>query len=177
MCDKKGGCNAPKSLAEKGFSLVELLVVCALIGIMISISTPALRKVFSSDPLKTTVRKAIGLVSGARELAISSQQPYFFYINRQENHLWYERDRQTKEGERESTGHLRFPEGIRIQEIITAGKDVSAMEQVAVWITRRGYMHETSIRFADDTGHSLILQFLPFVDAVQVTDPTVKVVQ
>ncbi|MFH0784257.1 MAG: prepilin-type N-terminal cleavage/methylation domain-containing protein [Pseudomonadota bacterium] len=177
MGDKNGGRNDPKSSAEKGFSLVELLVICALIGLMVSISTPALRKVISDDPFKTTVRKAIGLVNGARELAASSQQPYFFYINRLENRLWCERDLQTEEGERESIGRLRLPDGIRIEEIITAGKDVSAMEQVAVWITRQGYMHETSIRFADDTGHVLTLQFLPFVDAVQVTDPKVKVVQ
>jgi len=167
----------PKSLVEKGFSLVELLVVCALISIMVSLSVPALRDTLFNDPLKSTVRKTIGLVNGVRELALRTQQPYFLYISRQENRIWYQQDVQTEEGEHQAKGLLRIPDGIRIQEILSAGKDVSAMEQVAVWITRQGYLHETRVRFADDAGHALTVQFFPFVGSVQVTDPQARVVQ
>ncbi len=167
----------PKSLAEKGFSLVELLVVCVLISIMVSLGVPALRDALFNDPLKSTVRKTIGLVNGVRELALRTRQPYFLHISSRENRIWYEREVRTEDGEHESKGLLRIPEGIHIQEILSAGKDVSAMEQVAVWITRQGYMHETRIRFADDAGHSLTVQFLPFVDSVQVTDQQARAVQ
>ncbi|MBU1565924.1 MAG: prepilin-type N-terminal cleavage/methylation domain-containing protein [Proteobacteria bacterium] len=177
MGDKQAIRFGHKSLAGKGFSLVELLVVCALISIMVSLSIPALRDSLFSDPLKSTARKTIGLVNGVRELALRTQQPYFLYINRLENRLWYDRDLKTEDGEHEVTGHLRIPKSVRIEEIILAGKDVTAMEQVAVWITRQGYMHETSIGFADDAGHTLTLKFLPFVDSVQITDPQTRVVQ
>lgn len=167
----------PESLTEKGFSLVELLVVCALLSIMVSLSVPALRDTLFNDPLKSTVRKTIGLVNGIRELALRTQQPYFLYISRQENRLWYQQDVPTEDGEHQAKGLLQIPKGIRIQEILSAGKDLSAMEQVTVWITRQGYMHETRIRFADDAGHTLTVQFLPFVDSMQVTDPQARVVQ
>ncbi len=167
----------PKPLVEKGFSLVELLVVCALISIMISLSVPALRDALFNDPLKSTVRKTIGLVDGVRELALRTQQPYVLHISSQENRIWYELDVQTEDGEHETKGLLLIPDGVRIQEILSAGKDVSAMKRVAVWITRQGYMHETKIRFADEAGHALAVQFFPFVDSVQITDPQASGIQ
>lgn len=165
------------ALDDNGFSLFELLVVCALIGIMVSLSIPSLREAFLNDPLKTTARKTIGLVNGVRELALRSQQPYFLHISRKENSLWYEADVKSGEAPSVTTRRLLLPKSIRIEGIQIAGQDIKALEQVDVWITRQGYMRETVIRFADDGGHALTLEFLPFIDTVKVTDPLAKVVQ
>lgn len=163
--------------SAKGFTLIELLVVCTLIGLMVALSVPALRDAFMSDPLKSTARKTIGLVNGVRELALRSGQPYFLYISPLENRIWYEQDPKPPEDSRASAGKLHLPREVRIQEIVTAGHDVSADKQVAVWVTRQGFMHQTSIRLADAQGNSILLQFFPLVDTVQVSDPAEKVVQ
>ena len=141
---------------------------------MVALGIPALRDAFFSDPLKSAARKTIGLVNGVRETALRNQQAYFLHISRRENRLWCEKDRKNTEGKGETAGNLRLPEGVRIREILTAGQDVSAQEEIAVWITRQGYMHTTSLRLEDTTGHALSLQFQPFVDSVQVTDPRAK---
>lgn len=164
-------CNA------RGFTLIELLVVCTLIGLMVALSVPTLRDAFMSDPLKSAARKTIGLVNGVRELALRNGQPYFLYISPLENRIWYEQDPKPTEGSRAPAGKLHLPRGVRIQEIVTAGHDVSADKQVAVWVTRQGFMHQTGIRLADTQGNSLLLQFYPLVDTVQVFDPAEKVVQ
>jgi prepilin-type N-terminal cleavage/methylation domain-containing protein len=162
--------------SARGFSLIELLVVCTLIGLMVALSVPALRDTFMSDPLKSTARKTIGLVNGVRELALRSGQPYFLYISPLENRIWYEQDPSPPEGSR-APAQLHLPRGVRIQEIVTAGHDVSADKQVAVWVTRQGFMHQTGIRLADAQGNALRLQFSPLVDTVQVSDPAEKVVR
>jgi len=173
---KNRGYSSRQFPTESGFSLFELLVVCALITIMIFFTLPALRDTFIDDPLKSTARKTIGLVNGVRELALREQQPYTLYLNRAERKLWYKKDTSaSEEDEGKAIGHLfRFPEHIRITEIVTSARDVSATDEVAVWITRRGFMHETSIRFEDDAGSSLTLKFFPFVAAVQLIDESDK---
>lgn len=163
--------------SAKGFTLIELLVVCTLIGLMVALSVPALRDAFMSDPLKSTARRTIGLVNGVRELALRTGQPYFLNISPLENRIWYEQDPKPPEDSRALAGKLHLARGVRIQQVVTAGRDVSTEKQVAVWVTRQGFMHQTGIRLADTQGNSLLLQFFPLVDTVQVSDPAEKVVQ
>jgi len=176
VTDKDRGYFSRQSPSESGFSLFELLVVCALVGIMIFLALPAVRHAFIDDSLRSTARKTIGLVNGVRELALREQQPYTLYLNRGERKLWFKKDKSVAEGDEGKTIErlFRFPEHIRITEILTSGRDVSARDEVAVWITRRGFMHETSIRFEDDAGSALILKFFPFVAAVQLIDENDK---
>ncbi len=57
-----------------GITLVELIVVLAIIAIIVGMSVPALMGYSQQLRLKTTTREAMGLVSLARSLAISSHE-------------------------------------------------------------------------------------------------------
>lgn len=142
---------------------------------MVALSVPSLREALFSDPLKTTARKTMGLVNGVRELALRTQQPYFLHISRTENSLWYTADVKSDAAPSVATPHFLLPTSIRIEGIQVAGQNVIALGQVDVWITQQGYMRATVLRFVDDGGHALALEFLPFVDTVKVTDPLAKV--
>lgn len=162
---------------KRGFTLLELVVVCALIGIMLSLSIPSLRKTFFSDPLKTTARRLIGLVNGVRELAVREQQPYLLHINQGEKRIWYEKkDKKDTKDEKDNMEdgkrhkkELRFPESVTLSAV-WMGKDDSLQDQTTLWITKQGYMMQTIIQIEDEAGNNLKVQFFPFLDSAVIVD-------
>ncbi len=64
-----------KLLALRGFTLIELLIVIGIIGIIVATSIPAYLKYAEQTRLKAATREVIGLLSLARQSAMSSRQP------------------------------------------------------------------------------------------------------
>ncbi len=156
-----------------GFTLIELIVVTALIGIMLAISVPSLRNSMFTDPLKSTTRKIIGLVTGVRELAVRSQQSYLLHISQLENRIWYEAevvDKAKKENDPLKGGELQFPESVRISGIWVDGDEGSSEGQVVVWISKQGLFSDTIIRIEDHDGNHLNVRFYPFLKPAIVSD-------
>lgn len=165
--------SSEKACDEKGFTLIELIVVTALIGIMLSLTIPSLRNSFFTDPLKATTRKAIGLVTGVRELAVRSQQPYLIHISQLESRIWYEREdagNEKSDSDTQNQGELQFPESVRISGILVESNESSSVDETVVWISKQGYMTDLILRLEDQDGNHLNLQFYPFLDPSLVSD-------
>lgn len=165
--------SSEKTCDEKGFTLIELIVVTALIGIMLSLTIPSLRNTFFTDPLKATTRKAIGLVTGVRELAVRSQQPYLLHVNQLENRIWYEPEdagNEKSESDTQNQGELQFPESVRISGILVESNESSSVDETVVWISKQGYMTDLILRLEDEDGNYLNVQFYPFIDPALVSD-------
>lgn len=156
---------------EKGFTLLELIVVCALIGLLLSFSVPSLRMTFFSDPLKSTARNMIGLVNGVRELAVRKQQPYLLHISPAERRIWYEIEDKAivEEAENHRKEQILLPETVSISGLWVGDAEASE-EQTAIWISKQGYVQQTRIRIEDEDGRHLFVQFYPFLDSVTVTE-------
>jgi prepilin-type N-terminal cleavage/methylation domain-containing protein len=158
---------------ERGFTLIELIVVTTLIGIMLSLTIPTLRTTFFTDPLKTTTRKLIGLVTGVRELAVRSQQPYLLHISWLENRIWYEPEswgNGREETGTEKKGELVFPQSVKISGIFLENDEGSPQDQIVVWVSKQGYMIDTLLRIEDEDGEHLNVQFYPFLEPALVAD-------
>ncbi|WP_459946740.1 pilus assembly FimT family protein [Desulfocastanea catecholica] len=165
--------NRRRTDDESGFTLIELIVVTTLIGIMLSLTIPTLRNTFFTDPLKATTRKLIGLVTGVRELAVRTQQPYLLHISRLENRIWYEPESGVsgrEEGDTERRGELTFPESVRISGILLENDEDSAQDQIVVWVSKQGYMIDLLLQIEDEDGEHLNVQFYPFLEPTLVSD-------
>lgn len=160
-----------------GFTLLELIVVCALIGIMLSFSVPSLRLALFTDPLKSTARNLIGLTDGMRQLAIRQQQPYLLHIDESAKRIWFEREVKGDADEKPETeapadhkeNQLRLPETVSITGV-WVGQNERVAEQTALWISKQGYMERTRIGLEDDGGNRLAVQFYPFLDTATVAE-------
>lgn len=70
-------------VARPGMTLVELLVVLAVIGLLIGVSVPGLARYSQQARLKAATRQFIGLLSFARQQAISSRQEHAVVVDRE----------------------------------------------------------------------------------------------
>ncbi len=154
-----------------GFTLLELIIVCVLIGTMLVVSVPTLRSSFIGDQLKTTSRKIIGFVNGIRQLAEREQQAYFLNIDKMENRIWYDKDISIEaEEDDEDAEKLTFPQEVRITEIWTRSEGEYSDDQHRIWISPKGYMDQTVLHIEDDGNNVISLHFSPFLDSVRVYD-------
>ena len=76
--------NLEPRTSNRGITLVELLVVMAIIGLIVGISVPALTGYANSLRLKTTIRQVTSLISFARSMAISSHEDLAVVIDADE---------------------------------------------------------------------------------------------
>ena len=176
----------------RGFTLIEMIVVLALISIMLFIGLPAFRDNLFDSSLKSTSRKVIGFVKGVRELAVRERQSYYLYIDMIDQSLRFSQDpdkpvwmepmaysKQTqqiptvpeseKEAKREKTGHqdqLVFPDGVRIFEVQTADSGKIAEGEKKIWISQKGYMEQMVLHLEDRNKKIFSLHFQPFLENV-----------
>jgi prepilin-type N-terminal cleavage/methylation domain-containing protein len=65
-------------------TLVEVLVVMAIIGLILGVSIPSFMGYTSQARLKTTTRQVVGLLSLARHLAISAHEDHAVIVTAEE---------------------------------------------------------------------------------------------
>lgn len=75
-------------LASKGFTLIEILIVLALIAIISSIAMPSLRGFAASTRLKSTAHAIRDILNFARDMAITERASYLVVFDLTANRYW-----------------------------------------------------------------------------------------
>ena len=76
------------SNAEGGFSLMEIMVVLAIIAVLSAISMPALRGFASTRRLKTSARAIVDTFGFARDMAITEKNTHLVVFDIDGNRYW-----------------------------------------------------------------------------------------
>lgn len=157
---------------EKGFTLLELLIVCLLISISLGLSIPSLRSTLITDELASGSRKVISLIKSSRAKAVAEQKPYLIFYDSAERKLWYQQvEAENNEETAPSRSTVTLPAGIQIQEIKQAsGSGDQDPAKNGIWISKQGYMDKTAILLVDGDNKNLSLLISPFL-------PTIKIVE
>jgi len=71
-----GSWSSREGPGTKGFTLIELAVVIALLGLFLGLTIPRFQYYLVADDLKATTRKIVGLVREVRNEAIREQRVY-----------------------------------------------------------------------------------------------------
>ena len=74
--------------AEGGFSLMEIMVVLAIIAVLSSISMPALRGFAAMRRLKTSAEAVVDTLTFARDMAITERNTHLVVFDMDANRYW-----------------------------------------------------------------------------------------
>jgi type II secretion system protein H len=163
---------------EDGFTLIELVVVCFLIGLFLSLSIPSLRGALYADALKSDARKLVGLMKEVREQAVRENRSYLMQIDRDHNEFSFAPEEEVPEDSKDETKdsrdgtrrQLALADGVTVASVMLGSDTVSALDNATVWISPQGYLEEVTIRLEDGENRWVDIVFQPFVDKVVLKD-------
>jgi len=105
--------------SKRGFTLVELLLVIALIGVILVLAVPSTRDVLTGDTLKKTSRQLIGLERDLRTQAVRDQLDYILSLDLSESAYWVTASDMTAEKQDEIKKRaLSLPADVVITDVV-----------------------------------------------------------
>lgn len=157
---------------DSAFTLLELLIVLALISVMLAVAVPTLKNTLLTDPLKTSSRQLVGLVKEVRELAIREQKAYTLHFDLSEKSVRVAKDLETSlldpDDIKENT--LQLVEPVRFLDVWTASDGKQDTGQPVLWVSKQGYMDQTMIHLGTDGDEVMSILFSPFLGTVKIWD-------
>jgi prepilin-type N-terminal cleavage/methylation domain-containing protein len=163
--------------STEGYTLIELVVVVALLGLFLGLAIPRFRYALITDDLKATTRRIVGLVREVRNEAIRKQKVYLVHLDLESNRLWIE---YAGMGEEEialaQEQAFVFPPGVRLLDVWRRGKGKESDGEVILHFGKKGYVEQTLIHLGADDGREFTLTLSPFLGTVKIYDKYVDVV-
>lgn len=146
---------------QGGFTLMELIVVCLLVSLTLTITIPSLRDTLYSDQFDSATRKIIGTIQELRNTALRENKPYLLIIEVGNNRLRYEIEGSTHFFSDEEEKWYELPEDVEIEDVQTSSQGKMNTGKVELWVSRRGYMDQTALHLVSDE-RKRTLFFTPF---------------
>lgn len=167
---KKGVPTSTESHSQTGFTLLELVIVVALIGLLLVLAVPSIQVGVFNDPLQKSCRKIIALLHETRDRAIREQQPYIIFTDLDRNRLWYIKDPKgsVETAEVSEDIVLELESGVEFYGIWVKSKGEVSRGIQELWVTKQGYMDQSILRLEDDDGVSMSLAVSTFISQVEL---------
>jgi prepilin-type N-terminal cleavage/methylation domain-containing protein len=156
-----------RSGRNSGFTLIELIVVVALLGLMLVFSLPRLQNNPFLDDSKESSRWLISKIQNLKESAIRDQKQFTLHFDLDSGRVWETHESMTPEEiEKALFDSYTLPEPLRIIDIEypTRGKVYSG--QTKIVFNKAGYTNKALVHMQeDDTYLSFLIE--PFLSDVQ----------
>ena len=182
-----GNCNRPavvpfcSNARSAGFTLLELLVVVALIALIGALGMPKLQLFFEGDALQASARQCIGLVRQSAQLARQQQQAYVLRYASAQHALVAEpadttgtaRADRRQAGKTGQVRSLRLPESVQLAAIYPKKRQQTRQrgQEQRLYITSQGYSEPAVIVLsARDGKEQLSLVASPFLGRIKVVE-------
>ena len=165
-----GGVKFSKG-SDNGFTLIELIVVCALIGILLVTGVPSFRQTLLTDPLGSSSRKMAGYVSEVRSKAARERKPYVIVINTGEN-TYHSSEAEPQGDIDEEEVDRNLEDGISFKSVWSRSRQGLLDDPVVeLWVSKEGYMDESVIQLEDDdNGEGSSLHIESFMSTITILD-------
>ncbi len=160
---------------NRGLTLVELLVVIALVGVILALSVPAMRDAFTLDSLKKASRQIIGLERQLRADAVRDRTDYILCLNLQEAAWWVETADMTPERVAEVKANIKaLPSKVSIADVVVEGNTKRTQGELRLKFGKNGICPPFVVHLAEGDNH-MTLVVSPFLGVTAVYDRYVEI--
>jgi prepilin-type N-terminal cleavage/methylation domain-containing protein len=158
--------------SDRGFTLIELTVVMALISIVFFFSIPRIQNEILSDPAQKTSRWLLANVRSLKEQSSREKKDYVLYIDTDANALWmsgrmHEEEKEEVQPQKEAAQKFNLPESLRILSVeFPANVEISS-GIAEIMFYAKGYSETAFIHVADDDNRRFSFLIEPFLPNVR----------
>lgn len=162
-------------LGDRGFTLLELILVMVLIAIATSMALPRIGAFLSTDQLKDAARGLTGLITRASQLAQQHQASYRLTYFEQEKRFVVEPERalvgdREKKTRSERGGELRLSGQVVVRDIWSFYSGNRSVGDRSIRFTADGYVEPTVIHLREGGDRDMSLVLSPFLGTIQIFD-------
>ncbi len=163
------------SVEERGFTLVELIVVMVMISLTASFAMPRIRSTLFTNQLTSAVRRFVGLVAETAQEARLKRTSLVLRFDR-ERHLFTAGPVQDNgmDDERKYQ-RIRVDESVQVVDIESAHSDKESKFAggMAIRFSSRGYTDKTAVRFRHENGDEMSVILSPFLGMTRILEGSV----
>ena len=165
----------PLPLNTRAFTLVELIVVMALIAVTASFAVPQIANFLFADQLKVSVRKLVGLVHRTSQLAQQQQVPYLLTYQQMERVFTVRPERfEENAAAQKKENRLQLDDSVAVRDLWSWYGGRSEADAVVIRFTKNGYVEPTIVHLQRSDGEELSVILSPFLGKVQVVSGYVQ---
>lgn len=120
---------------QAGFTLFELIVVLAIVGVIVGVTVPNISLSSPERDMATAIRRIAGAVSEARSRALLKQSSLELRLSSNQLTLYKRKQNKTTQ-----LGKSRLPDGVQIVEVL-----IDAKNQRTLKVNSKGIMQAATV--------------------------------
>lgn len=131
---------SPAGIVNRGFTLIELVVVTLLLGIILFVAAPRVREIIAGDPLEIAGRRLAALGGELRAEAVREGKVYHLALDLEDGRFFtFPRDSSPEELSRKREKAWSLGEGVRLVEVDPIRKDKIFTGEAIIRFFPNGY--------------------------------------
>ena len=163
------------NLNKQGFTLVELLLVIALIGVVLVLAVPSMRDTLTGDKLHKTSRQLIGMERKLRGEAVRDQKDYILCLDLPNSTYWVVASDMTPEKQDEIKKRPQhLPSDVVILDIVGENNKKQSADEARIKFGKNNICSPAIIHLAYEEDRMTIV-INPFLGVTEIYDKYVDV--
>jgi prepilin-type N-terminal cleavage/methylation domain-containing protein len=137
-------------MCEKGFTLIELIVVMVLISLLMVFAAPRLQIVSPHDPLRLASSRIISTIRQLKQRAVEHQLRYTLHVDAEDDRLWITHAGMSEEEQAvvRDTASIELPEVIQILDVVYPENQPYESDDYRIFFYAAGYSDPAIIHIA-----------------------------
>jgi len=151
--------------SERGITLIELLIVVAIVALFVGIGTPAISSGIQTLRLNGAANSIVGVVNTGLTRAERRQQAVEVLISTKENAIWL------RTPDAPQFRRFDMPDGVRIVHILPAEEDANPDVPREFFLYPGGSTPALGVDIVNRKGAERIVRVDPITGVPQITNP------